>query len=887
MSNPGKMSGGGSSRVSIPSSLRKTIQDIKEIAGNHSDEVILAMLEECSMDPNETAQKLLFQDTFHEVKRKRERKKENSKISPLQNSNNREPIDSRWKPGMQRREVRSGRGAYSSRYMSHDAGVPRNFNVSKENGVSQVTEKGITSAASLGIQETKHDSGVPTSSSAFGVYNGPNKPSLHGSSQELGSQMAAADGFPSKEESSFLEDSESGVTLPSLANSKSGPETVLGVMHGQPVQSSYQFPPAGMPAAVSGVYASASDPILAPSLDAPVPGVVGSTIKREVASERIVVESINTKVVSDNETGFEISSSEEAVSERGSSSIQGKMQSKSQIIDVNHLPDVSQPSPSSHFGSSSSRPSFNYSNRSQLIVGAQKVETNTQSDSGPTEETTSKLQKKMEELHFSYDQHVIIPNHLQVPEAERTGLSFGSFDASFNLGTRFMNGPCGENCSMQPADSSQVPEGNIEESTLITQNTSLAIQEDVLDHPRSPQMPDNLSSGETDVSSNIAAVSEHDQNKQEIAVAQRGPQVSVVHTAPTYSTFGLIPQILGGQFAPFESSEPQARDASPLPGFVVQQPFDHSPGYYTQIYQPGGDSNGRFSPFLAQDTSVKCNGNVAVLTSQTGQTVQENANSVIMSTTGPTPIVTQAVGVMPTSVAVNQQPVPVFRHPAGVHISPYPPNYIPYQYFSPFYVPPHTIQHFLSNAAFVQQPLAGSIYPPPTAAAAATPVKNSLSQFKTGANSGISTHSGLPTGFGPYSSIPTGYSPSPDMTSGNSTVNEDISLPQYKENDVYITGQQSEGSAVWIPPPGRDVPSVHASSLYNIPQGQHMTFTSLQSGHGAFNGIYHPSQSVAAATVHPLLQPSQTMAGAVEMVGRPAGVYQQPQRTQMNWANNY
>lgn len=53
-----------SSRVSIPNSLRKTIQNLKEIAKNHSDDEIYAMLRECSMDPNETAQKLLFQGLF-------------------------------------------------------------------------------------------------------------------------------------------------------------------------------------------------------------------------------------------------------------------------------------------------------------------------------------------------------------------------------------------------------------------------------------------------------------------------------------------------------------------------------------------------------------------------------------------------------------------------------------------------------------------------------------------------------------------------------------------------------------------------------------------------------------------------------------------------------
>lgn len=53
--------GGGSSRVPIPNNVRKTIQDIREITGKqHSDDDIYGVLKECSMDPNETAQKLLY-----------------------------------------------------------------------------------------------------------------------------------------------------------------------------------------------------------------------------------------------------------------------------------------------------------------------------------------------------------------------------------------------------------------------------------------------------------------------------------------------------------------------------------------------------------------------------------------------------------------------------------------------------------------------------------------------------------------------------------------------------------------------------------------------------------------------------------------------------------
>lgn len=48
-------------RVSIPAAVRRTIQNIKEIAGGHTDEEVYAVLRECNMDPNETTDRLLNQ----------------------------------------------------------------------------------------------------------------------------------------------------------------------------------------------------------------------------------------------------------------------------------------------------------------------------------------------------------------------------------------------------------------------------------------------------------------------------------------------------------------------------------------------------------------------------------------------------------------------------------------------------------------------------------------------------------------------------------------------------------------------------------------------------------------------------------------------------------
>jgi len=53
---------GSGARVSISATTRKMIQNIKETtAGNYSEDEIIAMLHECNMDPDETAQRLLLQ----------------------------------------------------------------------------------------------------------------------------------------------------------------------------------------------------------------------------------------------------------------------------------------------------------------------------------------------------------------------------------------------------------------------------------------------------------------------------------------------------------------------------------------------------------------------------------------------------------------------------------------------------------------------------------------------------------------------------------------------------------------------------------------------------------------------------------------------------------
>ncbi|XP_045817269.1 GBF-interacting protein 1-like isoform X1 [Trifolium pratense] len=881
------MSGAGS-RDSISTGVKKTIQNIKEITGNHSDDEIYAMLKECSMDPNETAQKLLFQDTFHEVKRKKDRRKENV--------NNRETLESRSRPGTQGRGVRGGQGNFSPHRIVHDARSGKNSGTGKDNVTNQGTAKGVPPLPDS--QETKTREKSSGASSVPAIANGPTTVASGTTNVNSSSSSTGNRDRISPSDNAFPSDS-----------SNKGAKVVFG----SESVSSTSDGLGSRPASSSAVCFSSSDPVLVPSNDSRFAGAVGA-IKREVGSQRPPGE-LNAANTSENKS---------AAFETGSS-FQGKSQGKSPAVAKNQVPEVSSSSTVIHGTTSGSRPSSNYNNRSQQIGGLQKAAgsnkewkpkpTNTiNQSSGPasvsessavsaevtkqlpsvskvldSEEATSELQKKLEDLRLPQRQHVILPNHILVPDSEKNKFSFGSLGINFGVTTSYGSSSESEKSSTPLSKASQAVEETAGEQASSNQNASVtSVVGDYSDNPQPPSttVPENFaSSAEVDVSTSTI---QEDNESKHGSMPSEGNEYSVVHTSPNYN-LGFMSPMLETQSAQIDNSESQARDMSRLQNFVVHQPFDPN-NYYAQYYRPGADSDGRLSPLASSGVTTKYNGGAAVLPTPSSQSLQlqEGAG---LSSAGQTSHATQAAGMMQNSIA-TQQPLPVFRAPSGVHIPHYPPNYIPYgHYFSPFYVQPQAIHQYLGNGAFPQQPQASTVYPPPSTVAA-NGMKYPHPQYKPGTNAANSAHYVMPAAYGAYGSTPaSGYNPSSGETAGNSTSNEDLGSSQFKENNVYLNGQQSEGSAMWVAAPGRDISNMPASSFYNLPpQGQHVTFAPTQAGHGNFAGVYHhPAQAVAPGTVHPLLQQSQTMAGAVDMVGPGGNVYQQqPQHAHnINWPSNY
>ncbi|GFP91266.1 hypothetical protein PHJA_001270600 [Phtheirospermum japonicum] len=108
--------GNGGGVQPIPAGSRKIVQSLKEIV-NCPEVEIYATLKDCNMDPNEAVNRLLSQDPFHEVKSKREKKKEGK-----------DPTEPRSR-GANYNSSRGGKTS-SDRYLNRGGSTPYNYSAS-------------------------------------------------------------------------------------------------------------------------------------------------------------------------------------------------------------------------------------------------------------------------------------------------------------------------------------------------------------------------------------------------------------------------------------------------------------------------------------------------------------------------------------------------------------------------------------------------------------------------------------------------------------------------------------------------------------------------------------------------------------------------------------
>ncbi|TVU11034.1 hypothetical protein EJB05_44596 [Eragrostis curvula] len=783
-------------RVSIPAAARRMIQDIKEIAGGHADEEVYAVLRECDMDPNEAAQRLLNRGTFHEVKRKRDKKKESRK----------ESADPRWRPGVQGRDIKGGQGTYSSRQLSNSNDLSgKKALPGKEIGVNQNMDKGNGIFINRNMESK---SSTSSSSLSGGLSNGP---SQHVAPIEKNYPTVGRLLTSDSKQAADLEGTKDDMT-----------------------------------SALESVEAHSHDEICLAKHDSE-------------GQQAVAVLEVSSQPSSVRPSASMPSSSYRSHSQQLNVSHKAKVFFTSVVANKAWNPkSASKPTPAEN---------VTYKDV-PITVGTVTLSVPVLS-SAHKEDLSLEVDKRLTEMQLSDKQHVIIPDHLQVTESEKYGLSFGSFGNSFER-TAPKGPECEKSSDPPEEDSSHELHELGREPAISCQGVSSVINMEA--HKGVQQLSvDDSSPQRAYGSSETLEVAGSDLAKDS-SEASHVHQDSAAQTPTSYSTFALAPQNHGSQTQLLETSESQVHEAN-----------DFSASHHTQLYQPIANVDAHISPFAAPGAAPMKYGNIPVSRAQTSE-AQEGINSFVVPSTGSSTLVPAASGAVPSSMAIPQPPVPIFRQPVGVQVPHYAPSFIPYNhYISPLYYPPHTLNHFMGNAAvFPQLPSTGSMYPP-VSAAGAPPAKYASSLYKPDDNTGNQTHVGVPGAYAVYGSSPSVYTNNAVVTNGASVETDDAIGSQFKENNGFVAVQQNDGSTVWIPAPGHDVSLLQPTSFYGMPtQGQHLAFTPAQAGPGVFRGMYHPAQTLAAPAYHPL-QSSQTTAGAVEMAGPPASGYQQSQQGQMNW----
>ncbi|CAN5971315.1 unnamed protein product [Sphagnum jensenii] len=863
------------SGVQIPASALKVVQSLKEIVRNTDDE-IYSMLKICNMDLNETVQRLLNDDNFHEVKRKRDKKKESAA--------HKDAVEFKGRPGSRGDSTRPGwsgigRGASPFYHQSHEyAGGRGKPFAAREIGIHPSKRvpssvPALADLASLQAESSINDrsEGLPNGNSSYAQPPPVSQAAWdkgHTTMADILKSEATLPPLPVGVQSPTPTPN-SGLALETASDpapgSASPPRPATGTTPvQQPVGYSVEMPLMTL-AQSSGFYSSSTDSVSHPLLVPHTQGAQGGFkqgIGKVGAQQSIGDQPFNSLTMEVSPVSTSLSQASVAPTvvaqpAAASSSLDTDVEAKATgptSLSVSVPPQLTDDVP------------HDEDSEAVLEIG----------------EVTSKL------YLFSMEENgpVVIPNHLKVPEAEYTHLSFGSFGPDFKVGSVTSYQSMETRQSVTVVESIPV-DAPVEEpdkyrynlwpqptplEKLITQNEATSIS---LPAPVSP-------------------VTQALELAKAQNMVQRGPQYPYVPTVSNYHGFGLMPQISGGQQYGYEPTDSQP-DVPHLPSLMVSiWPYTLM-SYYTPGFRPWTDGDNLYPPYITSNATSKFSGNLDLMSG--------SGNSLI-SSSGPSFAPTQPGSNSQITSSTPQQALPIHAYAAQPTQGHYG-NFLSYQYMQPNYPymqTPYQHNYAPSNSVYTQAP-SGSNYPPAASpaylAGGVTPVKYSWPQYKTSTASGNSPHSAATVGYQGYNSTPSGYTINPSMIGGTSTTYEDVGASQYKDNTVYIPGQQVEGSTVWIPtPPPQDMgltAGIQTNSYYNLAgQGHHNPYslpqlsahTHMHPGTVYPTNLYHPSQLGPASSVHQVLQKPLAMGGAVSSAPQ-AGVYQQPEGLPQTRTNNY
>ncbi|KAK9153243.1 hypothetical protein Sjap_000723 [Stephania japonica] len=418
---------------------------------------------------------------------------------------------------------------------------------------------------------------------------------------------------------------------------------------------------------------------------------------------------------------------------------------------------------------------------------------------------------------------VIIPNHLQVPTADCSHLSFGSFGS-------------GGSAAYPMSFASKSLKSNLENVSAV-ENTSVG-------HPdarSSNYLADEQLQSSSDsnvISRNAVGTGSYDSAsaqpeamKHDTAEVPHSHQYSFPGSVPGYTPENSSQLNAGFLYAQANS---QMQNLAPLSSVMQAYTNSLQGNLLASAGQPARESDLPYSPFLAT------------------QSVPTKYSSAVSSISGPT--ISMPETVKPAVFSMQQTPQSLPGNniatgpalPPHLTVHPYSQPSVPLGHFAnmigyPFlhqsyaYMPSAFQQAYSSNNTYHQSPAAvhsaGIKYTLPH-----PQYKNSVELNSLPQSAAIASGHGA---FGASTNIPGNFSLNSSSTPASSTIRyEDSVNSQYKDSNQYVS-LQNDNSTAWIHGPGsRTVSTLPASAYYN--------FQAQNQQHGGLRQVQQPSQHYGA-----------------------------------------
>ncbi|KAJ4975556.1 hypothetical protein NE237_000662 [Protea cynaroides] len=885
-------SGGGSSNgkgnngaTSIPVTSRKMVQSLKEII-NCSEHEIYAMLKECNMDPNEAVQRLLSQDTFHEVKSKREKKKENKETIESR-SRGVSSASNRGSRSVPDRTV--GRGG-SSQFSSSESGVLHGKPVyKKENGACAISSSMSSAPGMAGNNISRWP--MPVSDSV----NAESKPHAMSTTEGIPSSSQPSPGFQPawvgvpgqismadivrmgkpKVSSAPIVSNEASFPPPSAVLTNASENTLKhpfasGSFSAESHHNLYSFQ-----VSVSKVPETNHEPGIAtsqhilhdewPLVEQSLAATRSSVLEPSAASEVYAdshVDRANCQLTSlSNEV--QVSEGDGTVDNLGTDCVGSASGSNMHIQEDNsggtsHFDNASfknmsslhphrhafEPQEGISSSSNLSAPSYSFSSAEDVSVAVSSAAADLQ-----------QLSLRKDELGVPPSEDnpaVIIPNHLQVSTADCSHLSFGSFGSGISgtFSGSFASKPSKINLEENPV----AVEGSLGHSE--TRNPEYYGDEQQLsttDGNVDPRTGASTGNFESPLSSQPEVI------QKDTAEAMHGHQYPFPSSVHGYAFENATQTNTSFSYAQTNSQIPNL-----APFSSVMQSYTNSlPSHLlAPAVQPVRESDIPYSPFIATQSMPTKYISLSSIGGPSTSMPEAAKPGIFFSTPQPTaqtlPGTSIATGpALPQHLALHPYSQPTLPLGHFANMIGYP--FLPQSYT---YMPSAFQQAYTGNNAYHQSP----------AAVHSGGIKYALPQYKSSIPTSNLPQSGAIAsaygGFGSSTNVPGNFPLNPSTTPPSTTISyDDVISSQYKDSNHYVPLQQNENSAIWIHGPGsRTVSALPANTYYSL-QGQSQQHAGFRQGqqpsqhYGAYPNFYHSQQGVSQE--HPQNNPSDgTLSGS-------------------------